>query len=178
MISEEQVKRYCCDELSKIENYELAVEDNVNMWHCHHRLEIQPDGTEVSLNELKSRGLYYHRPAGELIFLTHSEHTILHKNGNHYTLGKHHSEETKRKISDSHKGKTHREDTKRKMSESRKGKHHSEETKKKLSESNKGKTLSEEHSRKLSEAHKGNHHSEETRRKMSEAHKAYLAKKK
>ena len=56
----------------------------------------------------------------------------------------------------------HSEETKRKMSESRKGKnnywhgrHHSEETKRKLSEINKGKTHSEETRRKLSEINKG-----------------------
>jgi hypothetical protein len=36
--------------------------------------------------------------------------------------GKHHTEEAKRKLSESHKGKYHTEETKRKMSESRKGK--------------------------------------------------------
>ena len=53
-----------------------------------------------------------------------------------------HSEESKRKISDAHKGKTHSEETKKKMSERQKGenhpfygKTHSEETKKKISES-------------------------------------------
>lgn len=58
-------------------------------------------------------------------------------------------------------GKKHTEETKRKMSESQKGKSpwingkkHTEETKSKMSESQKGKKLSEEHKRKISEAHK------------------------
>lgn len=49
----------------------------------------------------------------------------------------------------------HTEETKRKMSESKKGKHHSEETKKKMSESKKGKKVSEETKRKLSKSSKG-----------------------
>ena len=76
------------------------------------------------------------------------------------------TEETKRKLSESHKGKHHSEETKRKMSEDRKGernsmysKHHSEETKRKLSEASKGEK----------NPMYGKQHSEETKRKMSEA---------
>ena len=90
-------------------------------------------------------------------------------------FGKHHSEETLKKISEANKGRT----------APNKGKHHSEETRKKISEAvkgrtapNKGKPMSEEQKRKLSEANKGRtsifkgqHHSEESRKKMSEAHR-------
>ena len=73
------------------------------------------------------------------------------------------SEETKRKISEARKGKPgtpRSEETKRRMSESQKGKHnitHSDEAKRKMSESHKGHKLSEEHKRKISEANKGKH---------------------
>ena len=92
-----------------------------------------------------------------------------------------HSEETKRKLSETHKGKRLSEEIRKKMSESkkgnsnRKGKHHSEEARKKLSEACKGRRLSEETRKKISESKKGNsnrkgkHHSEETRKKMSES---------
>jgi hypothetical protein len=60
------------------------------------------------------------------------------------------------------------EETKKKLSEAHKGKTHSEESKRKMSEVNKGKTLSEEHKRKISEAKKGKTFSEESKRKMSE----------
>mgnify|MGYP000621822466 CR=1 FL=1 len=50
------------------------------------------------------------------------------------------SDETRRKMSEAHKGKTLSEETRRKMSEIRKGKTHSEETKRKQSEVKKGKT--------------------------------------
>ena len=98
--------------------------------------------------------------------------------GNTYMVGKTHSEETRRKMSDTRKGKTHSEETKRKQSEAQKGKIRSEEHRRKLSEVNKGKTLSEETKRKMSNAQKGEKshfygktHSEETRRKISEAQK-------
>ena len=93
------------------------------------------------------------------------------------------SEETRKKMSESHKGKHVSPETWRKLSESRKGaknpryglpgtmkgKCHSDESKKKMSEAKKGRTLSEEHKRKLSEARKGRHFSEEHKRKISEA---------
>jgi endogenous inhibitor of DNA gyrase (YacG/DUF329 family) len=99
--------------------------------------------------------------------------------------GKHHSEETKRKISDANKGKYPSEETKRKMSDAKKGKHLSEETKKKISDANKGennpfygKYHSEETKKKISDAHKGENHpnygkhlTEETKKKISEANK-------
>lgn len=110
--------------------------------------------------------------------------------------GKHLSEETKHKISESLKDKQLSEEHKKHISEAQKGKKkHSEESRKKISEANKGKivstksrkkiseankgkpswnkgkTLSDEHKRKLSEAHKGKKFSEEHRRKISEAHK-------
>lgn len=106
-----------------------------------------------------------------LEFLSKSEHTKLHK------TGKKRTEETKIKISESHKGKKHphSEETKIKISESLKGKTLSKETKIKISENSshywKGKKRTEESKRKMSEAHKGKTHSEETKKKMSEAKK-------
>jgi len=73
-------------------------------------------------------------------------------------------------------GRHHREETKRKISESSKGKKIPKEHYEKLRALFKGKKLSEEVKRKMSEAHKGEknhmygkHHSEETKRKISEA---------
>lgn len=78
------------------------------------------------------------------------------------------SEESRKKISDAHKGEKHHMF----------GKHHSEETKRKISESHKGLKMSEETRRKLSEYRRGEnspmygkHHSEESRRKISENQK-------
>ena len=76
--------------------------------------------------------MYCNRPSSELIFLTISEHQILHNKG------KHRSEETKKKMSEAQKGKNISEEIKMKISESKKGKHCSEETKMKIGESKKG----------------------------------------
>lgn len=86
-------------------------------------------------------------------------------------FGKHHSDESKNKISNSHKGKQLSEEHRKKLSESHKGKQLSEEAKKKLIELHKGKQLSEETKKKISESHKGKYHSEEAKKKMSEYRK-------
>ena len=82
MIREANVCSYCKDNLSKIENYEKAINDTTQTWHCHHRAEIEvlPSGIVVrrSKSELIKNDRYYHRPANELIFLTRSEHMRLH----------------------------------------------------------------------------------------------------
>lgn len=77
-------------------------------------------------------------------------------------LGKTHSEETKRKMSEKAKGNTHWL-----------GRQHSEESKNKISESNKGKVFSDETKIKMSEAKLGNKHwlgrkhTNESKRKLS-----------
>jgi endogenous inhibitor of DNA gyrase (YacG/DUF329 family) len=92
--------------------------------------------------------------------------------------GKHHSEETKKKMSDAQKGKNNHnygkhlsEEIKKKMSDANKGKHHSEKTRKKISDANKGKHFSEDTRKKISKAKKGKHRSEETKKKISDANK-------
>ena len=108
-----------------------------------------------------------------------------------------HSEETRKKISETNKGKTpwnkgktHSLESRKKMSESKKGennpmygKKHSEESRKKISEALKGenhpmygKTLPEKTRKKMGESKKGENnpmygktHSEEARKKISEA---------
>lgn len=80
MINEYCVKAYCSEDISLIENYALAIVDNTQTWDCHHRGEILPCG-RFSQDDLKKFGLYYKRPASELIFLTHSEHRRLHAKG-------------------------------------------------------------------------------------------------
>ena len=150
MINLKNVKKFCKDDFSLIENYENAINDKTQVWDCHHRRE-----TIYSAKELIEIGEYYNRPACELIFLTKSEHTRLHH------LGKHHSAETRHKISESNSGEKN----------PLFGKHHSTEARKKMSEAKKGKHRSEETRKKISEAKKGKHRSAETRKKMSEARK-------
>lgn len=76
MICYETIVDYCCEDISLIENYEIAV-NSPEKYDCHHRLEIQDDNI-LSVKELKEQNLYYKRPAKELIFLTHEEHCRIH----------------------------------------------------------------------------------------------------
>ena len=125
MICEKTVKQFCNEDISLIENYQEAINDNTQTWHCHHRLEIE---LNKSGNELINMSLYYNRPASELIFLTEKNHKSLHyKSGmsnfstkygkDNPMYGKHHSEETKQKMK-----KPKSEEHKQKLSEVQKDK--------------------------------------------------------
>lgn len=143
-----------CTEPEKIENFEKALADNFKGWVVHHRLQTwTSDGerrlVDITPAELKALDMYYNRPPEELIYLRKGEHNSLHKKGNTNTLGKRHSEESKKKMSLAKKGmyigeknpfygKTHSEETRRRLSEA--AKNMSEETKKKMSEAKKGNT--------------------------------------
>lgn len=76
MISEANAKKYCAEDISLIENYKEAVSSK-ELYHCHHRLEIQDDKCYFA-KELKQMNLYYGRPASELIFLKAREHKDFH----------------------------------------------------------------------------------------------------
>ena len=173
MINEYYAKLFCKEDISKIKNYDKAIADTTQVWHCHHMTETW---WHCSKKELIENECYYHRKACELIFLTPTEHKRLHMKG--VTL----SEETRRKMSESQKGHTVNEDTRKKMSEAKKGHTLNEETRKKMSEAMKGehnpfygKTHNDETRKKISEAKKGVTLSAETRRKISEAMKRRLA---
>lgn len=150
MITEKYAKSYCKDDISLIENYDKAIADTTQVWDCHHRRE-----TIFSKADLIEIGEYYNRPACELIFLTKIEHIRIHH------LGKHRSEDTRKKMSEALSGennpmfgkpsafkdKHHSAEARKKMSEALKGennplfgKHHSAEARKKMSKSKKGKT--------------------------------------
>lgn len=151
MINDRQARKFCKEDISKIKNYDKAIADTTQTWHCHHMTETW---WNCSKKELIENECYYNRKACELIFLTPEEHMRLHNKVRTFT------EETRRKMSESHKGHTV-----------------SEETRCKISEANKGRTFSEESRIKMSESRKGRTFSEESRRKMSEAKKRYYAKK-
>lgn len=120
-----------CRTPNLIENYDKAVADDTQVWVCHHRLETHnSDGerrlVDISREELKVLGMYYDRPSEELIFLTKAEHMSLHHKGmkGKGMTGKHHSEETRKKMSESWKYDKHfSEETKKKMKQSLKGQH-------------------------------------------------------
>ena len=153
-----------CKDYQNIENYEKAKADNFKGWHCHHRLETHtPDGkrrlADIGYEKLIALGMYYNRPAEELIFLTTREHNAIRKvseetrnkireakKGNKYHLGKRHSEEAKKKMREAHKGKKLSEETKKKMREAKKGennpmygKKHSDEARRKIRKAQMGK---------------------------------------
>ena len=110
MINKEKIKSYCKDDISMIENYDKAIADTTQVWHCHHRRE-----TIFSKSDLIEIGEYYNRPACELIFLTSLEHKRLHN------LGKRISAETRKKLSEANKGKHLSEYHKRKIGDATKG---------------------------------------------------------
>ena len=102
MISLVNVKQYC-EEYWKIENYEEAVNDQTQTWHCHHRFEIEYNLSKI---ELQALGFYFNRPFCELIFLSSEEHRRLHNRGENNPMhGKRFTEESKQKMSDARKGK-------------------------------------------------------------------------
>ena len=100
-----RLKKFCCEDISLIENYNEAANSS-EKWQCHHKLEITLHKTSKELIEI---GLYYNRPASELIFLTEKEHKSIHyKSGmsnfstkygkDNPMYGSHHSEDTKQKL--------------------------------------------------------------------------------
>ena len=147
MINKYYAKKFCKD-YTKIENYEEAVNDTTQTWHCHHIL-----GEILTKQQLLDHDFYYDIPPCMLKFVTKAEHRRLHNMNM--------SEETCRKRNEALKGRTFTAETRRKMSEAMKGRTLSNETRKKLSEAAKGennpnfgKKVSEETRRKLSEAAK------------------------
>ena len=112
---------FCSEPLELVENYQQAKADNFAGWCIHHRLEIQPDGTRVSRQELKDKNLYYGRPASELVFMKVGEHSALHSTGNTNMKGRTLSAETRKKLSESLIGRTLSEEHRKKLSMSFKG---------------------------------------------------------
>ncbi len=106
--------------------------DDSQIYVCHHRLEThfsdgtpRPKNAQLSEAELKALDVYYNRPPEELIFMTDKCHKSLHHSNKYVNsstrrklseynkshpvrsfLGKCHSDETKRRISNAKKGKT------------------------------------------------------------------------
>lgn len=103
MINKRKAEMYCAEPIEKIENYEKAIADKERVWVCHHVWETMLDYTAEELIEINE---YYGIPACNLIFLTRSEHTRIHSIGEKNNFfGKKHTEESKKKMSNSRKGK-------------------------------------------------------------------------
>lgn len=132
---------YCNEDVSLIENYYKAL-NSPEDYDVHHRLELDT-GTYISSDELIKRGLYYDRPAKELILLPHGEHTKIHASFGFPNKSK--------RISEKRKGHIVTQETRDKIRQSRllhnsllteeewkKEYACSEETRRKISEKNKG----------------------------------------
>lgn len=94
----------CREPISKIEGYDEMIGSN-EKYVIHHRLETHDkwgNKRDESIPSwvLKRLGLYYYRPASELIFISISEHKKLHQTGCKF------SDETKAKMSARRKGAT------------------------------------------------------------------------
>lgn len=63
--------------ISEIENYEAAL-NSPELWVCHHRMEIQPDGTLLSKQWMIDHDIYFNADPCMLIFMRDSEHKHLH----------------------------------------------------------------------------------------------------
>lgn len=81
--------------------------------------------------------------------------------------GKHHTEETKKKMSENRRGIRISDEAIRRMAETKRGKKMSLEARMKMSASRKGRKLSPEHIAAMVAARKGFKHSEESKKKMS-----------
>jgi len=184
VINEYYATSFCCEDISKIENYRKAVRDKTQTWDCHHRREISES---KSAQQLKNEDLYYNVPASDLIFLKHSEHARLHSvnmsKETHKKLSKAikaaMTDKVRKKISDANKGRLFSQEHRKHLSESLKGKKKSKmsiETKRKISEGNKGKLVSNETRRKISKLRKGMKFSDEHCKNISKSRK-YAAKK-
>ena len=125
MICLQTVKKFCKGNISEIENYDLAIADSDKCWHCHHKMEIQPDGVRLNRKWMIDHGIYFDQDPCMLVFLTESEHRSLHM------LGHEVSERVKsiarsnisKLRKDNFKGHKHTEESKAKMREKRKNLH-------------------------------------------------------
>ena len=80
MINEHNAKRFCSEDIALIENYQEAIADEEKMWDVHHRRECDENGrTLFTKKQLIEMNLYVKRPASELIFVTRSVHSKLHR---------------------------------------------------------------------------------------------------
>lgn len=169
MINVSRANKFCCEDITLIENYDEAI-NSQEPWDIHHKI-----GLYFDKQWLIDNGFYYDQRSEMLVFLPHGEHSSLHNTGHKISDGQ------KRALHIAHKGKKLSDETKQKMSEARIGeknhmfgKQHSEETKRKISKARKGKApwnkgghLSEEQKHKLSEAHRGKQLTEEQKQKIS-----------
>ena len=148
-----RAKDYCCEDISKIENYYDALNSDEE-YDCHHRLESHDENGVIrerflTKDDLKKLGKYYNVPASELIFIPRHEHLSIH------SLNRWKNDDFNNKMSESHKGENN----------PFYGKHHSKETLDRI------RTTKENNGTLHKSTFEGHHHSDKTKKKMSEAKK-------
>lgn len=107
--------------------------------------------------------------------------SLAHSGNKHHLFGKHHSEETRQKLSNARKGRKfqpHSQETREKISKSNMGKKMSPKAREALLKSHLGKSHSPEHSKKMSESMKLIWQDPEYRAKMTAIRKETWARKK
>lgn len=155
-------KIYCCEDISKIENYKQALNAKTT-WDVHHKREITENKTS---QQLIDESLYFNRPANELIFLSRKEHIRIHREHNLHAL-----DNWIKAGSDATRNVPKTEDHKQKLSESLK------EYFKTHEHWNKGRTISDEIRRKISDTINKKHakheiiFSDDARKRCSDAGK-------
>lgn len=86
--------KYCPEHYTEIENYDLALVDNFKGWICHHR-----NGEYFPRDWLIKNNMYYNRKdPHEFKFMKVKEHVLLHGTVAGKFSGRHHTEESRRKI--------------------------------------------------------------------------------
>lgn len=73
MFNSAMARMYCCDPIESIQGFKEALESS-EKYHIHHRFEEMG----LSQADLKELGMYYKRPACELIFMNGREHNTMH----------------------------------------------------------------------------------------------------
>ena len=73
MFSKRQATAYCRESIQRIDGYNDALTSN-DLYDLHHKFEQMA----LSCKDLMELGMYYKRPACELIFIKKSEHSTLH----------------------------------------------------------------------------------------------------
>ena len=120
MISIKCIKKICNEPVEMIENYLIAKNDESQYYSCHHKNEIRSIlgmTVHITKEELIGLGLYFHRPANELIFLPRTEHSKLHHKNPDF---REHISVTKKGRVSNRKGCRLTEEQKKRMSEGHK----------------------------------------------------------
>lgn len=91
MIGDSKHLEHLCKDYKNIENYEIALSSN-ERYIVHHKLETHnSDGAkrlvDLTQKELQALDMYYDRPSFELIFMSDTEHSLIHNYAKRFPHG-------------------------------------------------------------------------------------------